>query len=89
MAAGPSAPMRRVGCRGGGAVRVASKVALLVLGTILVLLLRQGCVLYEEAAAQACDQWNCVVSDLIPVREPHMPYWTPDWGTTWKEVDDE
>ena len=59
-------------------------ILLILIGTAW--LLYGGCV---EAEARARDQWNCPVSDLIPVREPQKPYWTPDWGVTWLEVEDE
>lgn len=43
---------------------------------------------YAEASAQAKAQWNCPVSEwLYEVRDPGMPYWTPDWGVTWLEVE--
>ena len=87
MAAGPHATAAAGWLPGGGTMHTALKVALVVVAVALVLLLRQGCVLYDEAAAASRDQWNCVVSDLIPVREPQKPYWTPDWGVTWLEVE--
>ena len=57
-------------------------IVLILVGTAW--LLYGGCM---EADARARSQWNCPVSGLIPVREPQKPYWTPDWGVTWLDVE--
>lgn len=62
------------------------------LALIVLILVATGWLLYggcTEADARARSQWNCPVSDLIPVREPQMALYSDDMGLHWYEVNDE